>query len=124
MTRTARGLVRLARSPGDRTALVRALRDASYEILPFRNTEEQVLASVPKEVRLTVTTTEVKGLEPTIALTARLACQGYSVAPHLAARLVRDAGHLDEVVSRLEEAGVEGIFVIGGDSTRPAGVFP
>jgi methylenetetrahydrofolate reductase (NADH) len=108
----------------ERSALSRALRGISYEILPFKGTVEKVLAHVPAEVRLTVTTTEAKGLEPTVDLAVRLARHGYQAAPHLAARLVRDAGHLREIVARLAEAGVDGVFVIGGDALSPAGPFP
>ncbi|MCE0762039.1 methylenetetrahydrofolate reductase [Pseudonocardia kujensis] len=105
-------------------ALAQALTDASYEILPFKGTEEQVLEHVPTSVRLTVTATEAKGLEPTIELAARLAARGYRTAPHLVARLVEDAAHLDAIVGRLAEAGVEGVFVVGGDADRPTSTYP
>ena len=39
---------------------------------------------------MTVTTSPKKGLEPTLALSERLASAGYAVVPHLAARHVRD----------------------------------
>lgn len=103
--------------------LVRALQDASYEILPFRGTEQQVLAHVPTDVRLTVTATEAKGLEPTVELAVRLARAGYRTAPHLVARLIRDRAHLHDLLARLVEAGVEGAFVVGGDAAAPAGEF-
>lgn len=107
-----------------RRALLAALRAASYEVLPFRGTEESVLANVPRDVALTVTTTEAKGLDPTLDLAARLARHGYAVAPHLAARLVRDEAHLADVVARLRDAGVDGVFVIAGDAAHPVGPFP
>jgi methylenetetrahydrofolate reductase (NADPH) len=107
-----------------RDALVRALRNASYEVLPFKRTEPAVLEHVPADVALTVTTTEAKGLAPTVDLAARLARHGYDAAPHLAARLVRDDAHLTDVVAQLREAGVRGVFVIGGDAAEPAGPFP
>ncbi len=106
-----------------RAALARALREASYEILPFKSTEEAVLDHVPREVALTVTTTEAKGLDRTLDLTERLSRHGYRAAPHLAARLVRDRVHLVDVVARLREAGVGEVFVIGGDAAEPAGEF-
>jgi methylenetetrahydrofolate reductase (NADPH) len=110
-------------APDRRAALARALRNASYEILPFKSTEEKVLADVPREVSLTVTTTEAKGLGPTLDLAARLARHGYSAAPHLAARLVRDEAHLADIVAQLREAGVDSAFVVGGDAAEPAGRF-
>jgi len=107
-----------------KAALADALRHASYEVLPFKSAEEKVLASVPTDVALTVTTTEAKGLGPTLDLATRLREQGYRAAPHLAARLVRDEAHLSDVVARLREAGVDSVFVIGGDAPEPAGRFP
>lgn len=110
-------------STSRREALAQALRGTSYEILPFRNTEAAVLAHVPRDVRLTITTTEAKGLSPTVDLAARLAGHGYSVAPHLAARQVRDDSHLADLMAQLREAGVDGVFVVGGDAPQPAGRF-
>ncbi|WP_079127724.1 methylenetetrahydrofolate reductase [Streptomyces sp. TP-A0874] len=107
-----------------RAAVADALRNATYEILPFKSAEEKVLAHVPTDVALTVTTTEAKGLEPTLELASRLGEQGYRAAPHVAARLVRDEAHLTDIVSRLRESGVDRIFVIGGDAAEPAGAFP
>ncbi len=105
-------------------AVADALRDATYEILPFKSAEEKVLAHVPRDVALTVTTTEAKGLDPTLGLAARLTEQGYRAAPHIAARLVRDRVHLGDLVDRLADAGVDRLFVIGGDAAEPAGEFP
>ena len=45
------------------------------------------------------------------------------MVPHLAARLVRDGAHLDEVLDRLLAAGVVRLFVPAGDATQPAGEF-
>lgn len=116
--------VKRSLSTSQRETVGRALRAVSYEILPFKRTEEQVLAHVPRDVPLTVTATEVKGLEPTLALAARLAEHGYRSAPHVPARLVRDRAHLTDMVARLEASGVDGIFVVGGDAREPAGDFP
>lgn len=114
------------RAPRTRTGkqrLADALRDATYEILPFRTAEEKVLAHVPRDIALTVTTTESKGLGPTIDLAVKLGEAGYRAAPHLAARQVRDRAHLEDVVARLREAGTDGVFVIGGDAAD-AGEYP
>jgi methylenetetrahydrofolate reductase (NADPH) len=117
---------RLGQRPArtQREALAQALRNVSYEVLPFKSTEAKVLGHVPPEVALTVTTTEAKGLGPTIDLAARLCRLGYTAAPHLAARLVRDDAHLSDIVAQLREAGVESVFVIGGDAPEPAGTLP
>jgi methylenetetrahydrofolate reductase (NADPH) len=107
-----------------RRVLERAMRDASYEILPLRGAEESVVEHVPRDVPLTVTVTEAKGLEPTLELAERLSGRGYAATPHLAARLVRDGVELTDIVARLHAAGVNGVFVIGGDAVEPAGAFP
>jgi methylenetetrahydrofolate reductase (NADPH) len=110
-------------APPRRAALAAALRNASYEVLPLRSTEDKVLADVPRDIALTVTTTEARGLGPTLDLAARLARHGYRVAPHLAARLVRDDAHLADIVGQLRDAGVEAAFVVGGDAPEPVGRF-
>lgn len=105
-------------------AVARALRNATYEILPFKTAEEKVVAHVPIDVALTVTTTEAKGLAPTIDLASRLSRQGYQAAPHIAARLVRDQAHLADMLAQLHEAGIDRLFCIGGDAAHSAGDFP
>jgi methylenetetrahydrofolate reductase (NADPH) len=116
--------VRNSASRSQRAALADALRNASYEVLPFKSTEERVVTHVPRDVALTVTTTEARGLDPTLDLAERLSRHGYTVAPHLAARLVRDDAHVVGIVERLWEAGIDTVFVIGGDAAEPAGEFP
>ncbi len=107
-----------------RVALERALRDASYEVLPLRGAEESVVEHVPRTVPLTVTVTEAKGLTPTLELAERLSGHGFVTSPHLAARLVRDKAQLADIVARLRAADVDSVFVIGGDAPEPAGSFP
>src|SRR3712207_9238286 len=55
-----------------RGALERALRGASYEVLPLRGAEAAVVEHVPRTVPLSVTVTEAKGLTPTLELAERL----------------------------------------------------
>lgn len=113
-----------AAKPAPKVSLVDALEGSTYEVLPFKSAEDKVLASVPKNIALTVTTTEAKGLGPTIDLAARLGDHGYKAAPHIAARLVRDKSHLQDIVDQLQNSGVDSIFVIAGDAEVPAGIFP
>ena len=118
------GTGRSARRRSEDGALASALRQASYEVLPLRNTEDAVVEHVPRHVPLTITTTEAKGLAPTIELAERLSGHGFAAAPHLAARLVRDRVELTDIVARLRAAGVNAVFVVGGDAAEPAGTFP
>ncbi|MDL2078177.1 5,10-methylenetetrahydrofolate reductase [Streptomyces sp. GXMU-J15] len=99
------------------------LHSVRYEVLPAKASEEKVLAHVPRDVVVTVTASPVKGLEPTLDLTTRLAGHGYRVVPHVPARLLRDDAHLKEVAGRLREAGVDDVFVPAGDADPPAGDF-
>lgn len=82
-----------------------------------------MLEHVPTEVKVTVTTSPAKGLEPTLALTERLAGHGYHVVPHLAARHVRDRDHLAELVERLHTTGTRDVLVMAGDAEEPTGDF-
>lgn len=103
--------------------LTRALRRVSYEVLPLKGTEAAVVEHVPRDVPLTVSTSHAKGLGPTVDLAVRLTGHGFSVSPHLAARQIRDAAHLSDLVARLADAGVDSAFVVGGDAPEPAGPF-
>jgi methylenetetrahydrofolate reductase (NADPH) len=95
------------------------LERVRYEVLPLDGIEEKVLAHVPGDVKVTVTASPSRGLEPTLALTERLAGQGYAVVPHLSARQVRDQAHVEEIVARLHSAGVGEVFVPAGDAQEP-----
>ena len=103
--------------------IVELLEHPRYEVLPFGDVEESVLEHVPEDVTLTVTVSARKGIEHTLDMTERLTTHGYSVVPHLSARLVRDRGHLAEILARVDEIGVHDIFVVAGDADRPAGEF-
>jgi methylenetetrahydrofolate reductase (NADPH) len=103
--------------------VIALLEHPRYEILPLDGIEDQVLAHVPRDVKLTVTASPSRGLEPTLALAERLSGAGYAVVPHLSARLVRDDEHVEEIVARLHAAGVGDVFVPAGDAKEP-GPFP
>lgn len=94
----------------------RLLEHARYEVLPTPTVEEKVLASVPRSVPVTVTASPSMGLERTITTAERFAAEGYTVVPHLAARMVSGRSELAELVGRLRAAGVTTIFVPGGDA--------
>jgi methylenetetrahydrofolate reductase (NADPH) len=106
-----------------RGSLRRAFDDLGYEVIPFKKTEQQVLSCVPKDVRLTVTASPAKGQDATIDLTVALAGHGYTVAPHLSAQQVRDRAHLADIVARCREAGINDVFVVGGDATDAPSEF-
>src|SRR3954454_23199330 len=111
--------------------LARLLRAARFEVIPLDGVEEQVLAHLPTDVKVTVTASPRRGLEATLELTERLTRAGYAAVPHLAAapapplppRLVRDRVHLGELLDRIQAQGVRELFVLAGDPPEPAGEF-
>ena len=105
------------------SSLHELLSGPRYEVIPAKGTEQAVLDWVPSGATVTVTASPVRGLDPTIELTGRLAARGYRVVPHLAARSVASQAHLDEIVARLTACGVDDVFVPGGDAAHPAGPF-
>lgn len=107
------------RAPGhkpDRPTLADLVGRARFEVLPTSGVVEQVLAHLPVERVLTVTASPGRGLEATLEVAEALAGHGYRVVPHLAARMVVDRAHLQEIVDRLREAGIDDLFVPGGDA--------
>jgi methylenetetrahydrofolate reductase (NADPH) len=74
-----------------------------------------------------ITCSPAHGIEPTLELTAQLRAlpeeRRLKLIPHIAARMVRDRGHLREILARLGELQVESIFVPGGDAAEPAGDY-
>jgi methylenetetrahydrofolate reductase (NADPH) len=105
------------------SSLVDALVHPRYEVYASEGVSAQVAEQVPTSVKITVTSSERRGLDTTLDLTEELARLGYEVVPHLAARLVLDRSHLERILRRLEEAGVRETFVIAGDAKTPHGIF-
>jgi methylenetetrahydrofolate reductase (NADPH) len=110
------------RSSAAGPSLVEALERPRYEILPLAGIADEVLEHLPAGRKITLTSSPSRGLEATLGLAEQLAPR-YEVVPHLAARLIADRAHLEEVVLRLQHAGVREAFVIAGDARQPAGEF-
>jgi methylenetetrahydrofolate reductase (NADPH) len=91
--------------------------------MPLEGVEHDVIVHVPRDLKLTVTSSPTRGIDATLAVCERLAAHGYAVVPHLAARLVADRTHLREVLARLAGLGVREVFVVAGDIGQPAGDF-
>ena len=88
--------------------VARLLAAPRFELVPIRGAEEEA-DHLPAGA--------------TVELAARLAGRGFRAVPHLAARLVEGPGHLEDATGRLVEAGVEDVFVIGGDPPEPVGPY-
>ena len=104
---------------GNAPTIADLLRRPRFEILPLDGIEDQVREHLSPDLKVTVTASPRKGLEATLVLSERLAAAGYPVVPHLSARLVKDRAHLDEVLARLQAAGISELFVPAGDAIEP-----
>ena len=92
-------------------------------MFPVAGIADEVVAHVPTEIKIAITSSPKRGIEATLSLCEELASARFDVAPHLAARLVRDEEHLRDILERLVAIGVRDVFVIAGDVDRPAGRF-
>lgn len=93
-----------------------------YELLPVDGVH-QVALELPAGARVTVTCSPRWGVDRTVDVVTDLAGLGLRTIPHLAARQVRDEAHLAHLVERLDCAGVDEVFVVGGDAPEPVGAF-
>ena len=103
--------------------IARLVARSRFEVLPLEGIEEQILEHVPRDVTVTVTASPTKGLPPTLDLSRRLSAQGYTVVPHLSARLVESKDRLAELVAELDALGVRDVFVVAGDAPEPHGPY-
>jgi methylenetetrahydrofolate reductase (NADPH) len=81
------------------------------------------VALLPEGAKVAVTCSPTRGIESNLLLGEKLLERGFRIVPHIAARLVADRAHLDEIVWRLDDLGVREIVVIGGDAKKPVSPF-
>jgi methylenetetrahydrofolate reductase (NADPH) len=99
-------------------ALARVLADPTFELIPLKNAREQA-AVLPRGATVSVTASPGKGIEATVELAIELEGSGLRAIPHLSARMIRDRAHLATLLARLEDAGIDRAFVVGGDADEP-----
>ena len=102
-----------------RNVLARLLANPIYELIPLASARDHALA-LPAGAPVTVTTSVRLGLDATLELSEWLSSRGHDVAPHVAARLIRDRAHAADILARMRAAGLRRIFVVGGDG-EPVG---
>lgn len=104
----------------------RLLDQAYLEVIPTGTILDR-LAHIPRHCFVAITCSPKNGLEPTLELVEKLRAlpeeRQLKLIPHIAARMIRDKHHLREILARLEAAGVESIFVPGGDAPVPVGIY-
>ena len=89
-----------------RRTMVDLLEQARYEVLPTPSTEDKLLEHVPVDRVVTITASPTKGLDATFALAESLTTRGYTVVPHLAARMITGRTELAEICERLTGRGI------------------
>mgnify|MGYP002622319929 FL=1 len=93
-----------------------------FEMMPFPKGIQQA-EELTEPVRLTVTASPKHGEDHTVETALRLRERGHAVTIHLAARMVRDRAHLDDILAKAAAAGIDDIFVVGGDAPEPHGEY-
>ena len=104
--------------PSRRAAIAAILGAPKFELIPLKNVDDQA-AFLPPGATVSVTASPAKGIEATVELCERLKARGFRVIPHLSARMIRDRGHLAELLTRIDTAGIDHAFVVGGDAEQP-----
>jgi methylenetetrahydrofolate reductase (NADPH) len=106
---------RVALTEDQRAALKRLVADAKYELIPLSSALDKA-AALPPGAAVTVTASPSHGIEATFDLCETLAGRGHDVTPHLSAHMIRDRGHLADLLDRARGAGISRAFVVGGDA--------
>ena len=109
-------------SDAEREALAYALHQTYMEVFPSPSIEHRLDALEPRSY-VAITCSPTHGVDATLNLTERVVRRGFRVVPHVAAKMVRDHKHLQDIMRRLDDLGVESIFVPGGDAPRPLGTY-
>lgn len=109
-------------SSAQRQALAHAVHVTYMEIFPSPSIEQRLAVLEPNSY-VAVTCSPTHGVDVTLEFTERLVRRGFRVVPHVAAKMVRDRFHLHAIMRRLDDQGVESIFVPGGDAPRPLGTY-
>lgn len=104
-------------------ALFKQIGGPRFEIIPAKRIVKRVTEALPYNSTLSVTCSPAKGVDTTVETTIELAPYFVQVVPHIAARMIRSEGHLDEVLDKLLEHDLDEIFVVGGDQGRPLGPY-
>jgi methylenetetrahydrofolate reductase (NADPH) len=110
----------------NKQVLARLLDQAYLEVIPSKTIMDRLM-HIPRRCYVAITCSPTHGLEPTLELVENLRKlpdkRQLKLIPHIAARMVRDKGHLKEILARLEAANVESLFVPGGDIKAPVGIY-
>jgi methylenetetrahydrofolate reductase (NADPH) len=103
----------------------KAVEGWSIEVTPVGATKIDTFAACLSP-GTTVNVTFLPGSDPleTVAVAKRLHNEGMNAVPHLAARSLKDADQIGELLAAYRaEAGVNEVLIIGGGVDQPVGAF-
>jgi methylenetetrahydrofolate reductase (NADPH) len=106
----------------ERQALAHAVHETYMEIFPSPSIERRLGVLEPGSY-VAVTCSPARGVDVTLEMCEHLIKRGFRVVPHIAAKMVRNHAHLQEIMRRIGDLGVESIFVPGGDAPHPLGQY-
>jgi methylenetetrahydrofolate reductase (NADPH) len=109
-------------SAAEQQVLAHSVHEAYMEIFPTLTVESKLDVLEPGSY-IAITCSPSKGVDVTLDMSERLANRGFKVVPHIAAKMVRDRAHLQEILKHLDDLPIISIFVPGGDAEKPAGEF-
>jgi methylenetetrahydrofolate reductase (NADPH) len=112
---------------GENDDILAGMMEQAYlEVIPTRTIVDR-LVHLPRHSYVSIICSPVHGVEPTLDMVDELRAlpeeRQLKLVPHIAARAVRNKGHLREILARLDAARVESVFVPGGDASEPSGDY-
>lgn len=101
------------------------MRTASIEVMPRTAAKiDDFRGLLPEGTRIYIAHIDGTPIEDMVALAKRLSADGFSVMPHLPARIIPTEAEFSDWVRRYaEEAGVSEALVLGGSPTTANGPF-
>ena len=108
---------------GDTNTIARLLRTARLEVLPTDSITAEVRAHARAPHHHDHRVGEPGARSRPSPSPAHSAPTAVEWSPALAARMVSGRSHLEDIVDRLHAAGVDAVFVPGGDATPGPGAY-
>ena len=95
----------------------------SIEVIPRSAAKIESFAEVlPKDTRVYIAHIQNEDIEAMIATAKRLNDEGFTVMPHIPARMIKNKAMLHDWISMYQnEAGVDEALLLAGGSTKPIG---